>query len=148
MKVKHTNSAAETRALGRRLARFLRQGDVLALEGELGAGKTTFIQGVADGLGIHTPVRSPSFVLMTVHVGSYPLYHIDAYRVSDVEIEDAGIDEVFDGTGVVAVEWADRLQNILPESHLTLVFTWEGETVRRVELTPSDSELAERFEPW
>jgi tRNA threonylcarbamoyladenosine biosynthesis protein TsaE len=103
---------SETRALGRRLGQLARPGLVVLLAGELGAGKTCFAQGVADGLGVPagTPVTSPSYTLLNIHCGRLQLYHFDLYRLSAVaDLEDLGYDEVAEGDGITLVEWADRL---------------------------------------
>ena len=112
-----TADPGETRARGRRLGELARPGLVVLLAGELGAGKTCFAQGVAEGLGIPagSPVTSPSYTLLNVHSGRLPLYHFDLYRLSRVEdLEDLGYDEVAEGDGVTLVEWADRLSTPLP----------------------------------
>ena len=111
----------ETRALGRRLGELARPGLVVLLSGDLGAGKTCFAQGVADGLGTPagTPVTSPSYTLLNIHHGRLPLYHFDLYRLSAVaDLEDLGYDEVAEGDGITLVEWADRLSAPLPASLL------------------------------
>ncbi len=114
-----TASGARTRALGRRLARLLRAGDVVLLQGPLGAGKTTLAQGVGAGLKVEAPVRSPTFVLMTRHEGSsLPLYHADLYRLDSVaEVEDLALPEQA-ADGVLLVEWPERGLDALPEQHL------------------------------
>ena len=109
----------ETRALGRRLGELARPGLVVLLSGDLGAGKTCFAQGVADGLGTPagTPVTSPSYTLLNIHHGRLPLYHFDLYRLSAVaDLEELGYDEVAEGDGITLVEWADRLSAPLPAS--------------------------------
>ncbi len=135
-----TRSPQETRALGAAVARQCRAGDVLALVGELGAGKTQFVQGLARGLGL-APGGSPTFVM--VHefpsVGGSPgLIHIDAYRLSSLEdLESIGwdlTDEMGRGN-IVAVEWADRLGDLLAEDRLQLTFTHLDEQTRRIELS-------------
>ena len=114
-----TVGAQETRALGRRLGELAQPGLVVLLSGDLGAGKTCFAQGVADGLGapVGTPVTSPSYTLLNIHYGRLPLYHFDLYRLSAVaDLEELGYDEVAEGDGVTLVEWADRLSLPLPAS--------------------------------
>lgn len=98
--------------MGRRLGRLARPGLVVLLAGDLGAGKTCFAQGVADGLDVpaDSPVTSPSYTLLNLHRGRLPLYHFDLYRLSVVaDLEDLGYDEIAEGDGVTLVEWADRL---------------------------------------
>jgi len=117
----HTLTAGplETRALGRRLGQLAKPGLVVLLAGDLGAGKTCFAQGVADGLGTpaDTPVTSPSYTLLNIHCGRLPLYHFDLYRLSAVaDLEDLGYDELAEGDGLTLVEWADRLSTPPPAS--------------------------------
>lgn len=116
-----TADPEETRAIGRVLGREAVPGTVLALRGELGAGKTQLAKGVADGLGVHSTVNSPTFVLMNEHVGRLRLYHVDAYRLADPEealaaglLDDREID------GVSVIEWADRLDGWLPADRLDI----------------------------
>ncbi|HHW07312.1 MAG TPA: tRNA (adenosine(37)-N6)-threonylcarbamoyltransferase complex ATPase subunit type 1 TsaE [Clostridia bacterium] len=115
-----TKSSLETQDLGRRLGQLLRPGDVLVVSGELGAGKTTFVQGLAAGLGVTAQVTSPTFTIIHEYDGARcPLYHIDAYRLEDPrEIEELGLDEYFHGDGVTAVEWAENIAQWLPGDYL------------------------------
>jgi tRNA threonylcarbamoyladenosine biosynthesis protein TsaE len=104
-----TSSAEETEAAAARLARHVRRGDLLLLRGELGAGKTTFVRGLARGMGVAGDVMSPTFQLVRVYGGSIPLTHVDVYRLSrTAELADLGLDELLD-EGVVVVEWGDRI---------------------------------------
>lgn len=105
-----TNSAEETEAAGARLARHLRPGDMLLLAGDLGAGKTTFVRGLARGLGVGGDVMSPTFQLVRRYPGPIPLAHVDIYRLAEPgELDDLGLDELLD-EGAVVVEWGDRLR--------------------------------------
>jgi tRNA threonylcarbamoyladenosine biosynthesis protein TsaE len=107
---KVTNSAAETEALGDGLGRRLRTGDVVLLTGELGAGKTTFVRGVARGAGSAAPVASPTFQLVRVYPGRLQLAHVDLYRIErSTELAGLGLEELAD-QGAVVIEWGDRLQ--------------------------------------
>lgn len=131
----------ETRAIGRRLGLLAHPGLVVLLAGELGAGKTCFAQGVADGLGVSSecPVTSPSYTLLNVHRGRLPLYHFDLYRLATVEdLEDLGYDEIAEGAGVTLVEWADRLSTPLPAS-LLVVFSRIEATRREVRFVARDA---------
>lgn len=136
--MKHTTrSPEETFELARAFAAKLKKGDVLSLTGELGAGKTRFVQGLAAGLGVPsgTYVRSPSFVLMNEYTGGrLPLYHFDFYRLlSAGELADLGLDEYFYGDGVTAVEWADRFPGEMPEKTRCVEFRIVDESVREIE---------------
>lgn len=116
-----TVQAEETRALGARLGRWARAGDIVACRGALGAGKTTFVQGFAEGLGVggDVYVRSPTFALVHAYHGRIPLYHFDFYRLSScAEVQDIGFEEYLDAGGVVIIEWADRFPEILPPMRL------------------------------
>ncbi len=114
-----TTSREETVSLGTQLGRLCEAGDVLLLFGELGAGKTSLIQGVASGLDVGEYTFSPSFVLVREYQGRLVLYHMDFYRMESVEeVADLGIDDYLYGDGVCAVEWADRGVGLLPEKHL------------------------------
>lgn len=104
-----SHSPEETRALGQALAQRLAPGDLICLFGELGAGKTTFMQGLAGGLGSPEPATSPSFTLIHEHRGRLRLYHLDLYRLRSQDLPEAGIDDVLGSDAVVAVEWAERL---------------------------------------
>lgn len=116
-----TTSAAKTRALGRRLARLLRPGDIVFLQGPLGAGKTAMAQGVGQGLRVETPVTSPTFVLLARHEGSTPLYHADLYRLADPdEVADLALEQQA-SDGVLLIEWPERGLEVLPPDHLLVV---------------------------
>jgi tRNA threonylcarbamoyladenosine biosynthesis protein TsaE len=105
-----TSSPAETEAAGERFGKRLRPGDLVLLIGELGAGKTTFVRGVARGTGSHDPVASPTFQLVRLYAGRVQLAHVDLYRIENTsELADLGLDELLD-QGAVVVEWGDRLE--------------------------------------
>ena len=130
-----SGSAAETLALGEALGRALQAGDVLALHGELGSGKTTLIQGIARGLGLAPEqVKSPTFVLMREYPGALPLIHVDAYRLDHPDAAWSFDTELFfSRRKVTVVEWAERIAQILPECALTL--TLEHVTTNRRRIT-------------
>lgn len=114
-----TESEEETRALGERLGKALRAGDVVALLGDLGAGKTVLAKGVAAGLGAREEATSPSFTLVNVYEAPLPVYHLDFYRLGrEEEAESLGLRDLLDGRGVVLVEWADRAPSSLPADRL------------------------------
>jgi tRNA threonylcarbamoyladenosine biosynthesis protein TsaE len=116
-----TVQAEETQVLGACLGRCARVGDIVACRGVLGAGKTTFVQGFAEGLGVggDNYVRSPTFALVHVYHGRIPLYHFDFYRLSSCdEVQDIGFGEYLEAGGVVIIEWADKFPEILPPMRL------------------------------
>lgn len=118
----HSDSPTRTRELGRALGAAATPGTVLGLIGPLGAGKTQLAKGVAEGLGVSTVVNSPTFVLMNEHVGRLRLYHVDGYRLDDAEEAlAAGLFDERQADGVTVVEWADRLDGLLPLERLDIV---------------------------
>jgi tRNA threonylcarbamoyladenosine biosynthesis protein TsaE len=132
-----SHSEAQTRRLGRRLALLLQPGDVLALVGDLGAGKTRWIQGVCQGLGVADSVVSPTFTLVNEYHGKWPVYHIDLYRLADAaEALSFGLDDYLYGAGISMIEWADRAVDFLPDDHLTVELYHLEESKRRVVLRP------------
>jgi tRNA threonylcarbamoyladenosine biosynthesis protein TsaE len=132
-----SRSAAETRRLGARLGRHLGAGDVVLLEGDLGAGKTVFAQGIGEGLAAEGPVTSPTFTLIHEHAGRVPLYHVDLYRLAgDVAAAEIGLDEYLGGDGVAVIEWAVRAPGLVPREHLAVALApGDGPDERRIELT-------------
>ena len=122
-----SDGPSATRAIGRSLGREARPGTLIALLGELGAGKTQLAKGVAEGLDVPSVVNSPTFVLMNEHVGRLRLYHVDAYRLAQPEEAlDAGLIEDRQSDGVVVVEWADRLEGWLPADRLEITIRGDG----------------------
>ena len=131
-----TKNSEETISLGRRLGSILKGGEILALEGDLGAGKTTFTKGLAEGLGIPATVFSPTFTLIHEYFGPINLYHIDLYRISEDEaIGDLGIEEYFDSGGVCVIEWSERLGSWTPEERLEIKIECIGDDERNIVLT-------------
>jgi len=132
-----SHSEAQTRRLGMRLAAWLNPGDVLAIIGDLGSGKTRWVQGVCQGLGVTDPVISPTFTLINEYQGRWAVYHIDLYRLTDViETMTFGLDDYLYGSGICLIEWADRVKELLPPDHLTIELYYLEETKRRVVLRP------------
>ncbi len=135
MKRTVTSSPEETKKLAVKIAQDLKPGDVLALEGELGSGKTQFVQGLAKGLGVSENgyVRSPSFTLLNEYRGRMPLYHFDFYRLHEpLELDDLGLEEYFDGKGVTAIEWADKFPGALPKRTMHIKFEIVDEMHRTI----------------
>lgn len=133
-----THSPSETRALGQRLARLLRPGDVLLLYGDLGAGKSELTRGIARGLGVTGPVASPSFTILNVYdEGRIPLYHFDWYRLHGAEeLYEMGMDEYLGGDGVAVVEWPSQCPEAIPETNLTVTLTPGEGDAREIEFAP------------
>ncbi len=142
-------SLAEMNSFGEALAGVLVAGDVLLLDGDLGAGKTTFTQAVARGLGVGAdyPVTSPSFALLHEYQGRLPLYHMDCYRLGgEDDIEDAGLSEyIGKDDGISVIEWAKRLGWLAPSGSLKMDIKVIGDTRREVTCTGDDEKWAGRF---
>lgn len=133
-----SRSAQETQNLGEKLAKRLRKGDILCLEGDLGSGKTTFIKGIAKGLKIAPEkVNSPTFVLMNAYdEGRLSLYHFDLYRLEHIrEISSIGYEEFLYGGGVSVIEWAGRLEELTPKEHLRVELKHKGENERLIKFS-------------
>ena len=112
-----TKSEQETLAVGKSIAASLKPGDVLALNGDLGAGKTVFVRGIARGLGVEGLVNSPTYTIVHEYAGRYPLYHFDVYRIEDEqEMLDTGYYDYLE-QGIVVIEWAELISGILPKKH-------------------------------
>ncbi|RDI37908.1 tRNA (adenosine(37)-N6)-threonylcarbamoyltransferase complex ATPase subunit type 1 TsaE [Falsibacillus pallidus] len=126
----------ETQGFAENLGAKLWAGAVLLLEGDLGAGKTTFTKGLAKGLGVKRTVNSPTFTIIKEYQGNLPLYHMDVYRVSDSD-EDLGFDEYFEGEGVTVVEWAHLIDSQLPSERLEISIFHRGDNERRIEVVPA-----------
>ncbi|MEX1139071.1 MAG: tRNA (adenosine(37)-N6)-threonylcarbamoyltransferase complex ATPase subunit type 1 TsaE [Bacteroidota bacterium] len=141
-----THSTEETRRVAREFAQTLKRGDVVGLVGDLGAGKTQFVKGVCEALGVTLPVASPTFVLLHRYVARDPdgreliIHHLDLYRISSTaEILDLGYEELFFGDGICMVEWADRLGNLLPDRRIDVnIRLGESESEREIMFARSD----------
>lgn len=133
-----TESPAETEALGVRLGRLLLAGDVVALSGDLGAGKTVLARGIAEGAGATGYIASPTFTLIREYHGTPPVYHVDLYRLDRPEqLDDLGLEDVLDGSGIVVIEWAEHARRWLPDKHLWITIRFgEGADQRVVEFLP------------
>ncbi len=151
-----SHSEAQTRRLGQRLAVLLRPGDVLALNGALGTGKTRWAQGVCRGLGVTDPVNSPTFTLVNEYEGRYPVYHIDLYRLGESaesfansespakdEALTFGLEEYLYGNGITLIEWAERAKILLPPDYLAVELYHLEDTKRRIVLRSR----GQRFKP-
>jgi tRNA threonylcarbamoyladenosine biosynthesis protein TsaE len=134
-----TKSAQKTRDLGRKLGQLLQSGDLLCLQGDLGAGKTTLTQGIAAGWGSSDSVSSPTFVMVNLYraADETPLYHMDAYRIESLpEAAQLGLDDMLT-EGALIVEWPERIEPLLPKERLWLNLTHISETERQLEISAS-----------
>lgn len=134
-KIYITKSFEETQKLGYDFAKTLKRGAMVCLYGDLGSGKTTFVQGLAKGLGIKKRIISPTFVIVRSHkleVGSF--YHIDLYRIeSERNLEELGIEEIINNkNNIVAIEWAEKLKNYLSQKRIDIKFSYEKENVKKI----------------
>lgn len=119
-------TAEKTIALGRHCASLLPPNSILALFGELGAGKTTFVQGLALGLGIQDPIQSPTFTYLNLYEAPLPLYHFDLYRLKNSsDFLALGFEEYFDKGGIVAIEWSERIAPLLPLNTISITFSYK-----------------------
>jgi tRNA threonylcarbamoyladenosine biosynthesis protein TsaE len=134
-----SHSSLHTERLGERLAAHAQPGDVVALWGELGAGKTVLARGVAIGLGIdEEAVTSPTFLILHEHFGGrLPLYHLDLYRLEQAQLGSTGWEEALDAGGVTLIEWPDRAGDLLPADRVDVRLEHVAETKRRVTVTPT-----------
>jgi tRNA threonylcarbamoyladenosine biosynthesis protein TsaE len=132
-KVYRTESPEETQSLGEKLGKTLKHGDVIALIGDLGTGKTCLTQGIARGVGIapNEVVSSPSYILINEYNGKIPIYHIDLYRLETAaEIADLGLNEYVESDGICIIEWAERITDGLPDTCIKIYIMWEDENTR------------------
>ncbi len=132
-----TKSAYETKELGKKLAASLKGGEILALSGELGSGKTTFVQGFAEGLGVKARIISPTFILMRKYGKNF--YHIDLYRLQENienEVKNLGIEDVWSNPrNIVVIEWAEKIRNLIPKSAIWIKFENLGENERKLTIS-------------
>jgi tRNA threonylcarbamoyladenosine biosynthesis protein TsaE len=145
----HVSKVEETIKLGEVIASLLKPGSIIALKGELGAGKTVLVKGIAKGLDTSEEPNSPTFVIMNAYEGRLPLYHFDLYRISGVyELEGIGYEDYFFGDGVSVIEWADRIEEILPEETIRIEIAipdeknGEFETERNIKIEGSKKWLS------
>jgi len=140
-----TKSPEETIKFGQRLGAFLKRGDIIGLVGDLGSGKTTLTKGIAKGLNIKNTkyINSPSFVIVKEYEGRIPLYHFDIYRLNSVTaLIDIGYEEYFYSNGVVVIEWAKKIKDILPKEHLIIELNIADAGAREILLKPSGKRYA------
>ena len=135
-KIFRTRTPAETQTIGKKIGKQLRQGDLVALIGDLGTGKTCLTQGIARGVGVdpNQIVNSPSYTLINEYAGKIPIYHVDLYRLQNHdELLDLGLDEYMEGNGICIIEWAEKLGS-LKISHTKIQITWLSEMTREIEI--------------
>ena len=143
--VARTRTPEETRALGVSLAQVFSERDVVLLTGELGAGKTTFVQGVVAGLGSPDHVQSPTFTLIREYTGRLVVAHVDVYRLERVQdVVDLGLEEIGDGDALLLVEWGDAVQDVLSPDRLQVSFT----TVDTAGVDERQIELSAQGQSW
>jgi tRNA threonylcarbamoyladenosine biosynthesis protein TsaE len=142
-------TADDTRAVGEAFAGLLRPCDAVILTGELGAGKTTLVQGIARGLGVADRVASPTFTLVREYHGRLEVAHVDVYRLERMQdVMDLGLEELGGGEAVLLVEWGDAVEEVLPADHVTIeLTTGMDDEVRRMVITPGGLSWVERWEP-
>lgn len=131
----HTKSPAETRAIAETFASSLRGGEVIALQGDIGVGKTVFTKGLASGLGITSNVTSPTFNIVRQYNGRLPLYHFDVYRITDPdEMLEIGFEEYLYSGAVVVIEWPELISDLIPQDAITITIEREEEDGRRISI--------------
>lgn len=146
----YSKSPSETIRIGKTIGTCLQAGDVVALTGELGAGKTQLIKGLARGAGVvrSASIASPSFTLINEYQGKIPFYHIDLYRLEERGARELGLEEYFQGEGISAIEWADRAPSLLPDEFLRIHIHYTGKHTRSIELVGKGrryEELVKKF---
>ncbi len=147
-----TANEKETIALAENLTKYLEPGMTILLEGDLGAGKTTFTKGIGAGLGIQRIIKSPTYTIVREYQeGKYPLYHIDLYRLEESEVADLGLDEYFDGSGLSVVEWASVAPTDVPPERLEISLKVDPQQPEQRKITlqpigPAYEDLVEKFQ--
>lgn len=146
-----SKSPEETRILGAALAPVMLPGDVVSLSGDLGAGKTLFVQGLARALGVETPVTSPTFTIVHEYAGRYPIVHLDVYRLDSFqEVLDLGYEELVDPEAILLVEWGNAVAPLLPRRHLGIEIRRgrpdEDESLRTLRFHPAGGEWAAKVQ--
>lgn len=130
-----TNNENETYNIGIKIGKQLKAGDILSLNGDLGAGKTYLTKGIAKGLGIEDYITSPTFTILNEYEGRIPLYHFDVYRINDVEeMYEIGFEEYLYGNGVCVIEWGSMVEEILPKNAINIKIKNLGEFSREIEI--------------
>lgn len=133
-----STSCGETQKIASEFAKTLKAGDTVCMYGDLGAGKTAFVQGMAKGLHIEEPITSPTFTIVNEYSGTLPLYHFDVYRIADSdEMYEIGYEEYVYGDGISVIEWAELIEDILPDNRFAVTILKDmskGEDYRKIEI--------------
>ena len=130
-----SGDVTQTIAFAKKLSRYLVKGDVIALMGDLGSGKTTFIRGIARGLGFRGAVNSPTFVILKVYENKIPLYHFDLYRLQSMkDLEDIGYEDFISDSGICVIEWAQKARTLLPSFYLAVTMRIRAQNTRSIRL--------------
>ncbi len=145
-----TFSPEETVRLGHKLASVLEKGDVISLSGQLGAGKTIFVKGVASGLEVKEEIVSPTFLLLRTYQGKLPLYHFDAYRIKNKnEFNEIGLEEFLFGEGVSVIEWGEKVKPVLPKEFLDIkFFHTDKQDLRKLVITANGQKWIDKLYQW
>lgn len=145
--IKTSHSAEETTQLGKDVGGILAKGDIVCLFGDLGSGKTTFVKGLASEQKVSPfKVNSPTFVLMNVYEGKIPIYHFDLYRIKGEEgLSSIGLQEFLYAEGISVIEWADKMEELLPEQYLSVEFQHEDENERVVRICANGKKYQSRI---
>ncbi|MCX7694666.1 MAG: tRNA (adenosine(37)-N6)-threonylcarbamoyltransferase complex ATPase subunit type 1 TsaE [Caloramator sp.] len=142
MKTIITNNERETFELGYKIGTMLKKGDVISLNGDLGAGKTNLTKGIAAGLGVDDYITSPTFTIVNEYTGRLPFYHFDVYRIDDIyEMYEIGFDEYLYGDGVCVVEWGDMVDELLPKDKKYIYIKKLEDNVREVQISGLEGEI-------
>ncbi|KRQ87703.1 tRNA threonylcarbamoyladenosine biosynthesis protein TsaE [Caloramator mitchellensis] len=137
-----TNSPEETMDIGFKIGKTLARGDIINLNGDLGAGKTHLVKGIARGLNIYDDITSPTFTIVNEYMGDIPLYHFDVYRIDDLfELYEIGFEEYIYGNGVSIIEWGNSIKDILPKDVIDIEMKVVGEERREIEIINFNREL-------
>nr|WP_027308175.1 tRNA (adenosine(37)-N6)-threonylcarbamoyltransferase complex ATPase subunit type 1 TsaE [Caloramator sp. ALD01] len=137
-----TNNERETFELGYKIGTKLKKGDVISLNGDLGAGKTHLTKGIAAGLGVDDYITSPTFTIVNEYMGRLPFYHFDVYRIDDIyEMYEIGFDEYLYGDGVCVVEWGDMVEELLPKDKIYIYIKKLDDSIREVQIKGLEGEV-------
>ncbi|SFP30089.1 tRNA (adenosine(37)-N6)-threonylcarbamoyltransferase complex ATPase subunit type 1 TsaE [Salibacterium halotolerans] len=139
-----SHSPSETMQFGGRLGVVVQSGDVITLDGDLGAGKTHLTKGLADALSVKEIVNSPTFTIIKEYSGLFPLYHMDLYRLDGEEADEIGLEEYLESSGVCVVEWAEKIRDLLPDNRLQITMERRGEEERIIRLLPVGESFTRR----